>query len=227
MHNLIKQQLMQLVCTFVIFALALFLPAGTLAWPAGWVFLALFFGFYLALTIWLIRYNPALLQERTRLWTSDQQGWDRVLFPVLLLYSVLWLSFLALDTEYLHWSSVPMGVQVLGGIILISAFALLFVTFRENTYLSAVVRIQQDRGHHVIMTGPYQYVRHPMYAGIVIFVVGTSLLLGSWSGLLVGALFIITLARRAILEERTLQKQLAGYAAYMAHVKYRLIPYVW
>ena len=211
----------------MLFALALFLPAGTLIWPAGWLFLVLFFGFYLAITIWLVRHNPALFQERLRLRTSDQQGWDKLLFPLLRLCSFAWLSFLAFDTMRAHWSPVPIWLQIGGLVILLCAFLLLFLTFRENTYLSPVVRIQDERGHHVVATGPYHYVRHPMYAAIVVFVIGTSLLLGSWSGLLVGALFVVMLARRAILEERTLQTQLPGYATYMNNMKYRLIPYLW
>src|SRR5262249_17334639 len=159
----------------------LFLPAGTLAWPAGWLFLALFFSFYLAITLWLARHNPALLQERLHLRTSDQQGWDKLLFPVLLLYSLAWLSFLSFDTVRAHWSPVPVWLQIVGLIILMSAFVLLFLTFRENTFLSPVVRIQDERGHRVVSTGPYHFVRHPMYAAIVVFVIGTSLLLGSWS----------------------------------------------
>ncbi len=227
MHGMLKQMIGQFVGFFVLFALALFLPAGTLAWGAGWMFLTLFFGFYLAITFWLMRHNPALLQERMRLRTSDQQGWDKVLFPLLMLFCFAWLSFLSFDATRLHWSPVPLWLQVIGTFILVGSFALLFLTFRENTYLSPVVRIQQERGHQVVATGPYHYVRHPMYAAIVVFVVGTSLLLGSWSGVLVGAMFILMLARRATLEERTLLAKLPGYAAYRTQVKYRLIPYVW
>src|SRR5947207_14092236 len=97
MHGLIKQQIGQFVSCFALFALALFLPAGTLAWPAGWIFLALFFGFYLATTVWLYRHNPGLLQERMRLGTSDQLGWDKVLFPLLMIFPFAWLVFMSLD----------------------------------------------------------------------------------------------------------------------------------
>jgi protein-S-isoprenylcysteine O-methyltransferase Ste14 len=224
---MIRQQIAQLVGSFVTFALALFLPAGTLAWTAGWLFLLLFFGFYVGITIWLARHNPALLQERARLRTADQQGWDKLLFPLLLLFSVVWLSFLSLDAVRLHWSPVPLWLQAVGAVALLGSFALLFLTFRENSYLSPVVRIQDDRGHRVVATGPYHYVRHPMYAAILVFVVGTSLLLGAWLGLLVGALFMIVLGRRATLEESALRAHLPGYAAYMVRVRYRLIPYIW
>jgi protein-S-isoprenylcysteine O-methyltransferase Ste14 len=227
MHVNVKQQISQFIGFFVAFALTLFLPAGTFAWPAGWIFLALFFGFYLAVTLWLFRHNPGLLQERMRLRTSDQQGWDKVLFPLLMIFPFVWLMFIAFDTVRLHWLPVPVWLQLIGAVVLLCSFALLFLVFRENAYLSPVVRIQDERGHSVVSSGPYQYVRHPMYAAIVVFVVGTSFLLGSWSGVLLGLIFVMILARRAVLEERTLRQNLPDYAAYMAQVKYRLIPYIW
>jgi protein-S-isoprenylcysteine O-methyltransferase Ste14 len=227
MHVNVRQQLGQSVGLFVAFGLALFLPAGTLAWPAGWIFLVLFFGFYLGVTFWLYRHNSGLLQERMRLATSDQQGWDKLLFPLLMVFPFVWLMFMSLDAVRLHWSPLPAWLQLVGAIALLCSFYLLFLTFRENSYLSPVVRIQKERGHAVVSTGPYHYVRHPMYAAILIFVIGTSLLLGSWYGLLLGFIFMVMLGRRAVLEERTLREQLPGYAAYMADVKYRFIPYIW
>ncbi len=101
------------------------------------------------------------------------------------------------------------------------------LTFRENSYLSPVVRIQEERAQTVVSTGPYHYVRHPMYSGIVIFVVGTALLLGSWYGVLSGLILVVVIAGRAVLEERTLKNEMPGYADYMKQVKYRLIPYIW
>src|SRR5262245_31942757 len=194
----IRRQTGQIVGFFVAFALALFLPAGTLAWLAGWVFLVLFFGFYLAISVWLFRHNPGLLQERMRLATADQQGWDKLLFPLLLIFPFAWFVFMSLDAVRFHWSPMPLWLQLVGAIVLLCSFYLLFLTFRENSYLSPVVRIQEERGHTVVSTGPYHYVRHPMYAGILIFVVGTSLLLGSWYGVLLGLIFIAILARRAV-----------------------------
>lgn len=223
----IKLLVWQSVGIFVSFALALFLPAGTLAWLAGWIFLALFFGFYLAVTVWLFQHNPGLLTERMRFTTADQQGWDKLLFPVLLLFPFVWLMFIAFDAVRFHWSPVPVWLQIVGALVLVCSFYLFFLTFRENAYLSPVVRIQDDRGHAVVSTGPYQYVRHPMYAGILVFVVGTSLFLGSWYGVLFGLMLVGLVARRAVLEERTLRQELRGYAAYMAQVQYRIIPYVW
>jgi protein-S-isoprenylcysteine O-methyltransferase Ste14 len=223
----LKQQVGETVGFFVAFALALFFPAGTLAWTAGWTFLLLFFGFYIAVTLWLFRHNPGLMQERLRLVTSDQQGWDKVLYPLMLVIPLAGMVFMSFDAVRFHWSSMPAWLQVVGAIILMGSFYLLFLTFRENSYLSSVVRVQEDRGQTVISTGPYHYVRHPMYAGIIVFITGMCFLLGSWYGLLFGAIFTIILARRAVLEERTLRDKLPGYASYMSHKKYRLIPYVW
>ena len=227
MHVDVKQQIGQFIGIFVAFALALFLPAGTLVWHAGWVFLALFFSFYLAITIWLYRHNPGLLQERMRLRTSDQLAWDKVLFPLLMIIPFAWLMFMSFDAVRFHWSPLPVWLEFVGVVVLVCSFYLLFLTFRENAYLSPVVRIQEERGHTVVSTGPYHYVRHPMYAAMLVFVVGTSLLLGSGYGILLALLFMVMLARRAVLEERTLREELHGYAAYMTQVKYRLIPYVW
>lgn len=223
----IKQQVGQFVGYFVAFGLALFLPAGTLAWLAGWIFLVLFFGFLFAINFWLFRHNSGLLQERMRLGTSDQQGWDKVLFPLLIVFFFVWLIFMSLDAARFHWSPVPVWLQLVGAIVLLCSFYLLFLTFRENSYLSTVVRIQEDRGQTVVSTGPYHNIRHPMYTAILVFAAGSSLLLGSWYGVLSGLILLILLARRAMLEERALRAELPGYAAYMADVKYRLIPHIW
>lgn len=211
----------------MLFALSLFFPAGTLSWPAGWIYLALFFAFFLSVNAWLYRHNPGLLRERMSLSRSDQKGWDKILFPLLLVLPLAWLVFISMDAVRFHWSPVPLWLQAVGGVILLCSFAFFFLTFRENSYLSPVVRIQKDRGHTVVSTGPYHYVRHPMYSGFLPFMIGTSLFLGSWYGVLLGLSFIFLVARRAVLEERTLQKELLGYAEYMAQVKYRLIPHVW
>jgi protein-S-isoprenylcysteine O-methyltransferase Ste14 len=222
--NLVVAQTLGL---FILFALALFLPAGDITWPAGWMFLLLFFGFFTSVNIWLFKHNPGLLQERMSLGKPDQKGWDKVLFPLLLALPFAWLAFIALDAVRFHWSIVPAWVQAVGAVILLFSFLLLFLTFRENSYLSTVVRIQQDRGHKVVSTGPYRYVRHPMYSAFIPFMVGTPLLLGSWYGVLLGLGFMVVLARRAVLEESTLRAELQGYTEYTTQVKYRILPYIW
>ncbi len=212
---------------FLFFALPLFLAAGTLTWPAAWICLILCFGFGLAFTVWLFRYNPSLLQERMTVTKPDQKAWDKVWMPLMGTVSLIWLVLMPLDAVRFHWSQVPLFLQVVGAIIMLCSFYLSYVVCRENSYLSPMARIQRDRGQTVVSTGPYHYVRHPLYAAALIFLLGTTLLLGSWYGLLWELILVGMFAERAILEERMLKEELEGYDAYMAQVKYRFIPSVW
>ncbi len=218
----------QIAGMFVVFALALFLAAGTVAWAAGWVFLALFFGFTVALSAWLLKHDPGLLTERmTGIGKPDQKVWDKVFFAIANVLFLGWLVLMPLDAVRFHWSQVPAWVQAAGALLLLISFYLYMLTFRENAYLSPAVRVQRERGQKVVSTGPYRHVRHPMYATTIVLVAGTTLLLGSWYGLLPGAVLIGAVAVRAVQEERTLQAELAAYDEYMKRVRYRLIPYVW
>lgn len=118
-------------------------------------------------------------------------------------------------------------LQGFGAVVLLNSFYLFYLTFRENPYLSPAVRVQSERSQTVVRTGPYRHVRHPMYAAFALFTTGTALLLGSWYGLLGGLLLVVMVARRAVLEERVLLKELVGYRTYMKQVRYRLMPHVW
>jgi protein-S-isoprenylcysteine O-methyltransferase Ste14 len=223
----IKKLVGLFVCEFLFFALPLFLAAGTLAWPTAWIFLLLCFGFGLAFTVWLFRYNPSLLNERMTVTNPNQKAWDKVWMPLMGTVFLVWLVLMPLDAVRFHWSQVPLFLQVVGAIILFYSLYLSYAVFRENSYVSPMARIQRDRGQTVVSTGPYHYVRHPLYAAALLFLLGTTLLLGSWYGLLWGLILVGMFAGRAILEERMLKEELEGYDTYMAQVKYRLIPYIW
>jgi protein-S-isoprenylcysteine O-methyltransferase Ste14 len=224
----LKMLTVQIAGMFIVFALALFLAAGTVAWTAGWAFLVLFFGFTIALSAWLLKHNPGLLTERmTGIGKPDQKTWDKVFFVVANVIFLAWLVVMPLDAVRFRWSQVPAWLQVAGALLLLCSFYLFFLIFRENAYLSPAVRVQTDRGQMVVSTGPYRYVRHPMYATAILLLVGTTLLLGSWYGLVLVLLLVVAIAARAVQEERTLRAELSGYDEYMAQVKYHLIPYVW
>lgn len=218
----------QIVGMLLVFALILFLSAGAVTWLAGWAFLVLFFGFVVALSGWLLRHNPGLLTERmTGVGKADQKAWDKVFYVLLNVIFLVWLIIMPLDAVRFHWSHVPVVLQVFGALLLLCSFAVFFLTFRANSFLSPAVRIQSERDQVVVSTGPYHYVRHPMYAAAAVFLAGTALLLGSWWGLLGGGILMVAVANRAVREERSLRAELHGYAAYMARVKYRLIPRIW
>ena len=224
----VRQLAIQIAGMAVVYTVILFLPAGTLAWPAAWVFLALMFGFTVAVGLWLLRFNPALLAERmTGIGKPDQKAWDKVPLVITAIAFFGWLALMGFDAIRFRWSHVPLWLQALGTLLLLCSFYVFYLTFRENPFLSPAVRIQRERAQTVVSSGPYHYVRHPMYAGFILYAFGTALLLGSWWGL-VGALLLIGIvARRAVLEERALRDELEGYSVYLARVRYRLLPYLW
>jgi protein-S-isoprenylcysteine O-methyltransferase Ste14 len=224
----VTQLVIRIILTAVAFAVVLFLPAGTLAWPAGWAYLVLLFAFVIGITIWLSRFNPDLLEERmSGIGKPDQKSWDKVFLLVLLPVFLGWHVVMALDGVRFRWLPLPQWLQWSGAGVLLAAFYIFYLTFRENTYLSPAVRIQSDRGQTVVSTGPYRYVRHPLYAGFILFTVGTALLLGSAYGVLGALILNALIAWRAGREEQVLKRELAGYGEYMTRVKYRFFPYVW
>jgi protein-S-isoprenylcysteine O-methyltransferase Ste14 len=225
---LLRKALLEVLAEFAVFAALLFVSAGTLLWPAGWAFIALFFSFALAIVLWLAREDPELLAERMS--SPIQRGqplWDKVFVAAVLVLFVLWLILMPLDAVRFGWSEVPGWLQLLGAVGLLLSFYVLFLTFRENAYLAVVVKLQEERGQTVVSTGPYRYVRHPMYAGMFLFLPSGALLVGSWWGLLLCLVLLGLLVWRIPREERILENGLAGYNEYERRVRYRLIPHVW
>ena len=223
-----KRLLLRTFCFLGVLMLLFYMFSGTEGWPAAQVYVALLALLGLGTGLILLRRDPGLLAERMRPpIQKDQKGWDKLLIGVLLLLYVGWLVLIELDAERFHWSSVPLAVQVIGAILICITFCITWLVIRENSFAAPVVKIQSERGHYVVTTGPYAFVRHPMYAGTIPFLIGTPLLLGSWWGLLVSPLLIVLLALRAVLEERTLKAELEGYADYAKRVCYRFVPYIW
>ena len=223
----LKVFIVQMAAIFLVLALALFIPAGTIVWPAAWAFLGMNFILGTALSLWLYRHNQGLMKERMGGLRSVQKAWDKVFIVLQSILSIAWLVIMPLDAVRFGWSMMPIWLQIVGAVILLGSFYLSFLVFRENPFSSSVVRLQKDRGQTVVSTGPYSYVRHPLYSAFLLYVVGTALLLGSWYGLLLGLVLTGMLAWRAIMEERMLREGLEGYDAYMIRVKYRIIPHVW
>ena len=224
---MVAKWLFQSLAWLIGLALFLFVPAGTLHWPAAWAFL----GFMLASSLlfggWLARNDPALLAERMRSpIRSDQPSADRKLLLAFLVFSVIWFIVMGLDQRF-HASRMPLAVQAFGLVTLILSSGLIMWVFRENSFAAAVVRVQTERGHRVVSSGPYALVRHPMYSGAILFMVGMALLLGSWWGAAISPGFAALLGLRTRIEEGTLTSGLPGYADYAARVRYRLVPGLW
>jgi protein-S-isoprenylcysteine O-methyltransferase Ste14 len=209
-------------------AVLLFVPAGTVRWPAGWVFLVELGGLGLALGLWLAHYDPALLAERMAAgFQPAQKTWDKVFLVTFFALFGGWLVLMALDAVRFGWSQVPVWVQTVGAVLIALCMYVAYLTFRANSFAAPVVKIQAERGHRVVTTGPYALVRHPMYAGAVLFFIGVPLLLGSWYGLAAVPVVTAMLVARTLMEERMLANELPGYREYEARVRWRLVPGVW
>lgn len=224
MVRLVVQTVVWLTFTGIL----LFVAAGTVKWPAAWFFLAEEGALAFAVGVWLARHDPALLRERLApIVQREQKRWDKALMLVLFIGWYAWFVFMGLDSVRFGWSTVPMWARVLGAILIALSIFIAWLTFRENSFAAPVVKMQQNRRQRVISSGPYRYVRHPMYAGAIFFFFGTPLLLGSLWGLAFTPLLIAALAVRAVNEERMLVAELDGYADYAARVRSRLVPLVW
>lgn len=224
---MIARLLLQNTVFVVAMGALLFACAGTLHWPAAWTFLATSALLGPLCGWWLYRIDPALLAERLRpVLQKDQPAADKMFMTLFVVAMLAWLVVMGLDRR-VQPSDMPVALQALGfGLFLASTLFTMWV-FRENSFAAPVVKLQTEREQHVISTGPYGYVRHPMYSGLVLFFTGVPLLLGSWWGLAMMPILIALLAVRIPIEERTLREGLPGYTDYAARVRYRLIPGVW
>ncbi|ACP23897.1 hypothetical protein contains isoprenylcysteine carboxyl methyltransferase domain [Sinorhizobium fredii NGR234] len=225
---MVVRLIVQTVIWFGIMGAVLFASAGTFDWPAAWIYLAIMLALSLITGLLLAWHDPALLRERLAApIQKDQPKADKVLLSVLLLFLFGAFAFMALDAARFKWSAVPSWAQAAGALLLVLSIGFNYRVMRENSFAAPVVKVQSERGQSVVTTGPYRYVRHPLYSGSLLFVAGTSLLLGSWWGLLAALGLAALLAIRIGIEEKALRAGLAGYDAYAQRVRYRLVPYVW
>jgi protein-S-isoprenylcysteine O-methyltransferase Ste14 len=224
---MIAKLLLQNTTFLVAIGTLLFVSAGSLDWPAAWLFLAVSAILGPACGWWLARTDPALLAERMRpTFQADQPAADKKFMLIFMAALPIWLVAIGLDRR-VHGLDVPLVLQMLGLAMYLLSTAFIMWVFRENSFAAPVVKIQAERHHRVVSSGPYAFVRHPMYSGIMLFFVGVPLLLGSWWGVAIAPLFAVLFGIRARIEERALVEGLPGYADYAARVRYRLVPGLW
>jgi protein-S-isoprenylcysteine O-methyltransferase Ste14 len=204
----------------------LFIPAGTLAWPEAWILVAAYAVFVTALVLWIRKRDPELYRERASR-KKEGKSWDKILLSFYASFLLLMLAAAGLDAVRFRLSSVPTGVKLGAFIAFIPTIALFFWVYGENTFASKVVRVQTDRNQRVIDTGPYRFLRHPMYSAIILMVICIPLALGSLLALAFSGLIIIVFFIRTHLEDTMLQKELPGYAEYAKKTRFRLIPGIW
>lgn len=219
----------RLIARLVLGAIAimgfLFGSAGTVKWLEAWIFIVGYFVWATPLMFWLKRNSPRLLRERMDWANMPVRAWDKA---IVVAGGIIWIIFFLVpgfDAVRFEWSRVPAGLKVLGFIGLIPTFRLISRVMRVNAFASKVVKVQKD--HTVVTVGPYSHVRHPMYTGIIIMSVSIPMALGSYYALIPGALSVGLIIVRTILEDRALQRELAGYQEYSVNVRYRLVPGIW
>ena len=213
------------VVGLIVLCIIIFVPAGTLAYWQGWAFIAVFsistniIGVYLALR------DPALLERRMRAGPgAETRPVQKALIALAFAGAIALLIVSVLDHRF-GWSFVPAWASVLGDVLVAGGLMIDLLVFRENSYGAST--IEKMEGQKVISSGPYALVRHPMYVGVLVMVIGVPLALGSWWGLVFLLLNVPILVLRILDEETMLRQELDGYADYMRKVRYRLVPGLW
>jgi protein-S-isoprenylcysteine O-methyltransferase Ste14 len=209
----------------LVMGFVLFVTAGTVRYWQGWTYLAVFFASSALLTIFVIRRDPALLERRMSGGpTAEKRTTQKIImvFTALSFFGLLIVP--GLDRRY-GWSDVPIFAVLAGDLMLAAGFYCILLVYKENTFASATIEVAADQ--KVISTGPYAIIRHPMYAGGLLYLLGTPLGLASYWGFIPLAAFLPFLIWRILDEERLLHKQLRGYADYQTKVRYRLLPGIW
>ncbi len=213
----------------LLFPALILILSGDYIWPEGWIFSIWFLLLCYSTILYLYKKDPALLAERyNQPGTGNQERWDTWVVYGLFVGFIVWIIIMPLDAKRFGWSPVfPLWLTVLGIAFLIGSFFLFFRSYTDNTFLSPLVRIQEDRKQRVVSTGVYGFVRHPMYLGGILMFLGTPLLLGSLYGILAGLALTVLLMARIVGEEKMLERELEGYREYLQTVRYRLFPLLW
>ena len=203
-------------------ALLLFLPAGTIRYPGGLLFLCLLFVPMLLLGIIMLARARDLLAKR--LDVKEKQGTQKGVVAVMGLIFLSGFILAGLDFRF-GWSKVPLPVVIVASVLFLVGYALYAEVMRENAYLSRTVKVEE--GQTVISTGLYAVVRHPMYTASTVMFLALPLILGSWYALIPFALYPVIMVVRIHGEEKLLTAELSGYEEYTRKVKYRMIPFIW
>jgi len=207
-----------------VLGVAIFLPAGTIRFVEGWIFLAVFASAVVAITLYLMKYDPALLARRVKAGpVAEERTGQKIVQGVASIAFIAIFVVSGLDHRFV-WSSVPLIAVALGDLLVAGGLFFVFLVFRENTFTSATIEVA-DR-QQVVSTGPYAMMRHPMYSGALVMLLGVPLALGSWLALPSVVPLAVAIVWRLYDEEKLLEKDLEGYVEYRKKVRWRLVPHV-
>ncbi len=210
---------------FFILGLSIFLPAWTLDYWQAWIVVAVFFACTLAVTVYLMKNDPKLLERRVSAGVGAEQERSQNIIQAFAAVAFIALFVVSALDHRFGWSTVPPYLVALGDILIVLGFYLVFLVFKENSFASGTIEVGAEQ--KVIATGPYALVRHPMYVGALVMLVGVPLALGSLWGLVAIVPMVVVLVARLLDEEKFLAKNLAGYEEYQGKVRHRLVPLIW
>lgn len=220
--KLLCSALIKVTLGIVLVGLLVFLPAGTLSYPLGWLFMGLLFVPMLIAGFVMLFKAPDLLKKR--LDAKEKQADQKAVVAVSGLMFIGGFVVAGLDYRF-GWSQMPLGVTLVASVLFLVAYGLYAQVLRENAYLSRTIKVEE--GQKVISTGLYGVVRHPMYVATILLFLMMPLVLGSWYGAIVFLIYPGLIVLRLKGEEKLLAKELPGYEEYQKKVKYRLIPFIW
>jgi protein-S-isoprenylcysteine O-methyltransferase Ste14 len=221
--------ILEIVIYLALFAFFLFVPARTLLWWRAWVLLMVILFVRTISTIIIARVNPGLLLERSKLpLHTGQPPLDKLLIILFMASFAALVGFASFEVFHLRiFPHAPVVVSSAGMILFIFGWWMITLALKANAFAAVVVRLQQERDHTVVETGAYRIVRHPMYAGLMLVIIGMCLWLESYAATLLSVIPISILIIRIRLEENFLKRKLVGYDTYSSKVRWRLIPRIW
>lgn len=225
MKNLKIKAFGGLLFLFVALAAMLFILAWTFNYWQAWVFLAVFYVSILALTVYVARNDPKMLEQRITVHPADEKEKGQKIVSSFAPIGILIIFIFPVLDHRFGWSAVPPYASIIGDILVALGLYMVYLVFKENTFAAPAVKVVAEQ--KVISTGPYAIVRHPMYSSALVWFIGVPLALGSAWGVLIVIPIALVLTWRLLGEEKLLSKNLPGYAEYQNKVKYHLIPFVW
>jgi len=210
----------------IVMAVALFWSAGKIDWWPAWGAIGIMAGWIIATAVIILHFHPELLAERLGP-STEAKPWDTAIMSTVGLIQLGRYILAGLDQRYGWTEGIPLAAQIVALVLCCLGYMLFIWATASNAFFSQIMRIQTERGHTVATGGPYRYIRHPAYAGAILYELAVPVLLASWWALLASGFSAILLFIRTILEDRILQAELCGYLDYAQKVRYRLLPGIW